>query len=117
MPTYEYHCTQCEHSLEALQKITEEPLVTCPKCGRESLRRGPGGGLGLVFKGSGFYITDYGSQRSVEPSNKTPSNKTPSEKNSADNSSADKSPAPSQEKPKKENTCGCGKQPGTCSAK
>lgn len=59
MPTYEYHCADCGHSLEAFQKITAEPLKDCPACHSQALRRGPGGGIGLAFKGSGFYITDY----------------------------------------------------------
>lgn len=59
MPTYEYQCASCRHRLEALQKITAEPLTKCPECGKETLQRGPGGGIGLQFKGSGFYITDY----------------------------------------------------------
>lgn len=66
MPTYGYHCEECEHEMDSFQKITDIPLKTCPKCGKDSLRRGPGGGIGLSFKGSGFYITDYGSQKGNE---------------------------------------------------
>lgn len=61
MPTYDYICDDCGHQLEAFQKISDSPLKTCPKCQKESLRRKPGGGAGLSFKGTGFYITDYGS--------------------------------------------------------
>lgn len=60
MPTYDYTCKACEAKTEVLQKITEEPLKTCNYCGKESLERGFGGGIGLSFKGTGFYITDYG---------------------------------------------------------
>ena len=59
MPTYEYRCSHCEHNLEAFQKITAEPLTSCPNCGKETLQRRPGGGIGLAFRGSGFYKTDY----------------------------------------------------------
>jgi putative FmdB family regulatory protein len=60
MPTYSYRCTSCKHELEAFQKITDEPLVICPKCEKHSLERGFGGGQALFqFKGSGFYQTDY----------------------------------------------------------
>lgn len=59
MPTYEYKCTLCNFSKEEMQKITEEPLKLCPQCGHETLRRGPGGGIGLQFQGTGFYKTDY----------------------------------------------------------
>jgi putative FmdB family regulatory protein len=60
MPTYEYKCASCSHTLEAFQKISEEPLKECPQCKKESLQRGiGGGGATFQFKGKGFYITDY----------------------------------------------------------
>ena len=60
MPTYEYQCLECKSEAEAFQKITEEPLKTCPKCHQDTLKRKIGGGLSTFqFKGSGFYITDY----------------------------------------------------------
>ncbi|HDQ43872.1 MAG TPA: zinc ribbon domain-containing protein [bacterium] len=58
MPTYEYRCQQCGHQFEAFQYITAEPLATCPECGG-GVKRLIGAGAGLIFKGSGFYITDY----------------------------------------------------------
>lgn len=67
MPTYEYHCMSCQKNCEILQKITEEPLKTCPHCQENQLRRGPGGGIGLSFSGSGFYITDYGKKSGDAP--------------------------------------------------
>lgn len=74
MPTYAYHCTNCSHKLEAFQKITEEPLKKCPSCGKDTLNRGPGGGVGLSFKGDGFYITDYGSRKDSKDTKDTNSN-------------------------------------------
>jgi putative FmdB family regulatory protein len=59
MPTYEYHCKACGHKLEAFQKITDHPLTTCGQCGKDALQRGPGGGIGLSFVGTGWYKTDY----------------------------------------------------------
>ncbi len=59
MPNYEYYCKSCEKTHLIFQKITDSPLTICPDCKLETLQRGPGGGLGLSFKGSGFYITDY----------------------------------------------------------
>jgi putative FmdB family regulatory protein len=60
MPTYEYKCSQCGHALEERQKITDQPLTQCPKCKKEALQRGLGGGAAtLRFIGSGFYINDY----------------------------------------------------------
>jgi putative FmdB family regulatory protein len=58
MPTYEYECTKCNHHFERFQGMTEEPLKRCPEC-RCKLRRLIGTGAGIIFKGSGFYETDY----------------------------------------------------------
>jgi putative FmdB family regulatory protein len=59
MPTYEYACSKCGHQFEQFQPMRDEPLKKCPKCNKLSLKRMVGGGAGLIFKGSGFYITDY----------------------------------------------------------
>ena len=59
MPTYEYACPKCGHQFEQFQSMRDEPLKKCPKCGKTGLKRLVGGGAGLIFKGSGFYITDY----------------------------------------------------------
>jgi len=59
MPTYEYACTKCGHEMEAFQSMKDEPLKQCPACKRRTLKRKVGGGAGLIFKGTGFYITDY----------------------------------------------------------
>ncbi|MGQ9615308.1 MAG: FmdB family zinc ribbon protein [Spirochaetota bacterium] len=58
MPTYEYRCNECEELFEFFQKITDEPLKTCPACGGELVRL-ISGGMGVIFKGHGFYTTDY----------------------------------------------------------
>jgi len=58
MPTYEYSCNKCGHLFEHFQKMTDEPLKVCPECSGNLIRL-IGGGAGLIFKGSGFYITDY----------------------------------------------------------
>ena len=62
MPTYDYACNACEHQFELFQSITESPKKKCPKCGRMKLRRLIGPGAAIVFKGSGFYKTDYRSE-------------------------------------------------------
>ena len=59
MPTYEYRCSQCSTEFELSQKMTAKPVAKCPKCGARAERL-ISGGSGLVFKGSGFYLTDYG---------------------------------------------------------
>jgi putative FmdB family regulatory protein len=58
MPTYEYRCTSCSHDFEKFQRMSDEPGAECPECGARAERR-LSGGAGLLFKGSGFYITDY----------------------------------------------------------
>ena len=58
MPTYEYRCTQCDHEFEKFQSMMEDPVDVCPVCGGK-VKRLISGGAGLIFKGSGFYITDY----------------------------------------------------------
>jgi len=58
MPTYEYKCEQCGQSFEVFQKMTDKPVKKCPECGGKA-RKLISGGCGLIFKGSGFYITDY----------------------------------------------------------
>jgi len=59
MPTYEYECERCGHTMEAFQSMTDKPLRKCPKCGKLKLQRLIGAGAGIIFKGSGFYETDY----------------------------------------------------------
>jgi putative FmdB family regulatory protein len=89
MPTYEYECAACTHHFEALQSIRARPLRKCPACGRTRAHRLISAGAGLIFKGSGFYCTDY---------------RTPSEKKArAEQGKKSDSPAKSSEaKPPKE---------------
>jgi putative FmdB family regulatory protein len=92
MPTYEYICEKCGHEFEAAQSMSAKPLLTCPKelCARKKWGRGKikkkiSGGAGLLFKGSGFYITDYRSEKykdaakkdSAAPKTSGGENKTP----------------------------------------
>lgn len=62
MPTYAYACAQCRHQFDAFQSIKAGPLRKCPACGKSALKRLIGTGAGLIFKGSGFYTTDYRSE-------------------------------------------------------
>lgn len=70
MPTYEYKCLSCGQNFEAFQKMSEAPLDACIEC-KGSVRRVVSGGTGLIFKGSGFYITDYNKKNSDKKSTKT----------------------------------------------
>lgn len=78
MPTYEYICESCEYEFEEFQSITAKPLRTCPKCNKKKLKRLIGTGAGIIFKGSGFYETDYRSEsykKAVESEKKSPDDK------------------------------------------
>ncbi len=69
MPTYEYICESCSHTLEIFQSISAASLKRCPKCRKHKLKRLIGAGAGIIFKGSGFYETDY--KKVKEPQEKT----------------------------------------------
>lgn len=78
MPTYEYVCTKCGHAMEAFQSMKDAPLTKCPACKKPGLKRQVGGGAGLIFKGSGFYITDYKKKSGTPdaaPASKSPATK------------------------------------------
>ena len=80
MPTYEYECRKCGHQFEKFQPITAEPVKTCPKC-KGKVARVVSGGAGIIFKGSGFYQTDYKkSSHASHAAEKTPEKKTESPK-------------------------------------
>lgn len=59
MPTYDYECPKCGHKFELFQKMTEAVLTHCPECNSKQIKRLIGFGSGIIFKGSGFYETDY----------------------------------------------------------
>jgi putative FmdB family regulatory protein len=59
MPTYEYRCTECGNQIEAFQRMSDAPLTTCPNCQKEALKRLVSGGAGVLYKGEGWYVTDY----------------------------------------------------------
>ena len=67
MPTYEYECDACGHSFEHLQSMLDKKLRKCPECGKLKLQRLIGTGGGVIFKGSGFYETDFKNSGSSKP--------------------------------------------------
>jgi len=100
MPTYEYHCEKCGHDFEAFQSISAGPLRKCPKelCaqkkwGRGRVKKKISGGAGLLFKGSGFYITDYRSQKYKDAAKKESASPAPSKPEAAGAKSAPATPA------------------------
>jgi len=70
MPTYEYVCDKCGHEFELFQSMKDEPIKKCPVCKANKVRRMIGSGAGIIFKGSGFYETDYKRKSSSGTSHK-----------------------------------------------
>ena len=91
MPTYEYACQKCGHTFEKFQPMKDEPLKKCPKCKRLTLKRLVGEGAGLIFKGSGFYITDYARKRTPGSEGSSPKSESSASKSEG---SAPKSEGP-----------------------
>ena len=86
MPTYDYECQSCGHTFEMFQSMKDKPLTRCPKCPKGKVKRLIGPGAGIIFKGSGFYETDYRSEsyksalKKEESSASTDTKKTPEKK-------------------------------------
>ncbi|MBI1901254.1 MAG: zinc ribbon domain-containing protein [Planctomycetia bacterium] len=101
MPTYDYQCDACDHRFELFQSIKDNPIKKCPKCGKLKLRRLFGAGAAVVFKGSGFYQTDYRSasyqkraaedKKTTEPTTTTAEAK-PAEKKAVESKTTDAKP-------------------------
>jgi putative FmdB family regulatory protein len=90
MPTYDYQCDACGHTFDEFQSINADPLTKCPECNKKKLRRLLGAGAAVVFKGSGFYQTDY---RSDSYKKAAASDKSTSDSSSSSSSSSDSKPA------------------------
>ncbi|MCK5673495.1 MAG: zinc ribbon domain-containing protein [Spirochaetales bacterium] len=90
MPTYDYKCEQCERTFEHFQSMSDDPLTVCQECDGP-LKRLIGGGLGIIFKGSGFYVTDNKSKNSTSSETKaqttdnSPAQKTETKKETVTN--------------------------------
>src|SRR3954465_10815450 len=115
MPTYEYVCDACDHEFEELQSFSDDPLTKCPKCKKKKLRRLFGTGASIMFKGSGFYETDYRSE-SYKAGAKAEADAT---KPAEDKSKSDAKPAAESKpaaKPAKGGSKGTGKGKGGTTA-
>ena len=97
MPTYEYRCKSCGHEFEEFQKMSADPLIMCPKCAKPTLRRLMSSGVGLIFKGSGFYQTDYKKSNISASSNNKSESKPESKPGSASASQQESKPDSKQE--------------------
>src|SRR5438128_9134238 len=110
MPTYEYVCTKCDHQFDLFQSIADKPLTVCPKelCamkkwGKGKVKKLIGAGAGLIFKGSGFYTTDYRSEKYKEAAKKevAPAGPSSSETKSAAGGEAKPAATKAESKPSK----------------
>jgi putative FmdB family regulatory protein len=95
MPTYDYRCDACQHEFEEVQSFKADPLKTCPKCGQDRLRRLFGTGAAILFKGGGFYETDYKRGEGYKKAEQAESGGKPAESKPADAKPAESKPTPS----------------------
>ena len=96
MPTYDYRCDACDHAWELFQQMTADPVKSCPECGKKKARRLIGAGAGIVFKGSGFYETDYRSgsyKKGAEADKKASDSKSDAKSDKASSGASAKSDA------------------------
>ena len=106
MPTYDYICESCGYEFERFQAITAKPVRKCPKCGKATVQRLIGAGAGVIFKGSGFYQTDYRSEsyKKAAESEKTTTDKDTRKKDSdakaKDSTTSEKSKSAKKDKKK-----------------
>jgi putative FmdB family regulatory protein len=108
MPTYDYECDGCGHRFELFQAISEEPKKKCPQCKKSRLRRLFGTGAALMFKGSGFYQTDYRSE-SYKKASEADKKSTTSDSSSAKSDSASKSESKPEPKAERKSESSTGK--------
>ena len=97
MPTYDYVCEACDHAFELFQSIKEEAKRKCPNCKRQKLRRLIGPGAAIVFKGSGFYKTDYRSESYKKAASAEKSKNSPPSSDAAKSTSSDAAKSTSSE--------------------
>ena len=120
MPTYEYQCSACKHAFELFQSMTAPTKRKCPKCGKTTLQRLIGAGAGIIFKGGGFYQTDYRSEgyakaaeadkkkaepaKEAKPESKTADSSTSSGTAQTGDTTASESPAPRKKRKGRKNS-------------
>jgi putative FmdB family regulatory protein len=92
MPTYEYICTECDHEFELFQSFSDKPIKKCPECNKNKVVKSISGGAGVVFKGDGFYETDYNRGKGSDYKKK------------ADSESSSKKSSPEKSSNKKKNS-------------
>jgi putative FmdB family regulatory protein len=88
MPTYEYICKDCGHEMEAFQRMSEAALTDCPACMAPALKRKIGRGAGFIFKGGGFYETDFKDRKGTKPGDEKPAESSPAKEKPAESTTA-----------------------------
>jgi putative FmdB family regulatory protein len=99
MPNYDYHCSSCGYTEEITQRISEAPLTTCPNCGKETFERIITGGAGVLYKGEGWYVTDYskkssGGKDTLSPSSEKKASTTTESKPATEPAKTESKPTP-----------------------
>jgi putative FmdB family regulatory protein len=115
MPTYDYVCDRCGHKFEEFQSMMDEPLKKCPACKKSALRRLLGAGAAIIFKGSGFYQTDYRSESYKSGAKADESKAAPPKTDTADNKGTTQTgdATPASEPKNNSASKGTGKKPKT----
>ena len=98
MPSYDYKCRECGYTFEEFQSMKDELLTICPSCGKPALKRLMAGGVGMIFKGSGFYLTDYKKTGSSSSSSSSSSSGTAPAANDSKTKTTPKADSPKTDK-------------------
>ncbi len=105
MPTYEYRCNKCKHTFEEFHSMSAEPIKRCPECGKKSVERLISAGAGIIFKGSGFYETDYKRAGEAKPKPCGENSKSDSGSSSSESSKSEGGPSESCKGCEKADSC------------
>jgi len=101
MPSYDYKCRECGYTFEEFQSMKADLLTICPSCGKPALKRLMAGGVGMIFKGSGFYLTDYKNKGgSASSPSSTPSSTPSTPGTTAPKNDSTSAPPPKSDSPK-----------------
>ncbi|MFZ4591828.1 MAG: FmdB family zinc ribbon protein [Ignavibacteria bacterium] len=101
MPTYDYKCEHCNNTFEFFQSMKDDPMTLCPECGHNALKKLVSMPAGLIFKGTGFYLTDYAKKKTA-PSTSSGSTSTDSTSTVSDSKATEDKPAKKENKSSKD---------------
>jgi putative FmdB family regulatory protein len=101
MPTYDYKCEHCNNTFEFFQSMKDDPMTLCPECGHEALKKLVSMPAGLIFKGTGFYLTDY-AKKKTSPSTSTGSTNSENTSSASDSKTTEDKPVKKEKKNSKD---------------